>query len=175
MKSFLAGGIGGILAVSVGHPLDLVKVRMQTGDGSQSVASMLKNTFAKEGVRGLFRGVSAPLVGVAPIFAVSFWGYDMGARFVRWVHKSDSGTQLSILQYTIAGGLSALPTSIIMGPTERLKCLMQVEANVVEKGGKAKYNGLLDCAKQVFKEGGVRSLMRGTGITFMRDIPGSAA
>ena len=178
LKSFFSGGVGGILCVCVGHPLDLVKVRMQTGDGSHTVTSMLKNTFAKDGVRGLYRGVSAPLVAIAPIFAVSFWGYDMGTRFVRWSDKSDSGVgryQMSITQYFVAGGLSALPTSVIMGPTERLKCLMQVEANVVEKGGKAKYSGLLDCAKQTFKEGGVRSLVRGTGITFMRDIPGSAA
>ena len=29
-------------------------------------------------IRGLYRGMSAPLVGVTPIFATCFWGYDMG-------------------------------------------------------------------------------------------------
>ena len=62
----------------VGHPFDLVKVRMQTGGGgSNSVASIMTKTFAQDGVSGLYRGVSAPLVAVAPIFAVNFWGYDI--------------------------------------------------------------------------------------------------
>ena len=63
LKSFLSGGIGGICVVLVGHPLDLIKVRMQTGSGAtRSVWGMASQTFAKEGVRGLYRGVSAPLL-----------------------------------------------------------------------------------------------------------------
>ena len=162
----------------VGHPFDLVKVRMQTGGGgSNSVASIMTKTFAQDGVSGLYRGVSAPLVAVAPIFAVNFWGYEMGKRFLRWVDKSDTGAgkyQMTILQHYMAGALSSFPTVTIMAPTERLKCLLQVEANVVENGGKARYNGLLDCAKQTFEEGGIRSVFRGTGITLMREIPGAA-
>merc|ERR1719223_448161 len=77
LKSFLSGGVGGFLCVLVGHPFDLVKVRMQTGGGgSNSVASIMTKTFAQDGVSGLYRGVSAPLVAVAPIFAVNFWGYE---------------------------------------------------------------------------------------------------
>lgn len=54
---------------------------MQTagaGGASASVVSMFTTTFRQEGIRGLYRGVSAPLTAVTPMFAVSFWGYDMG-------------------------------------------------------------------------------------------------
>ncbi len=36
-----------------------------------------------------------------------------------------------------------------------------------------KYNGPVDCAKQLYKEGGIRSIYRGTALTLMRDVPAS--
>ena len=75
IKSFLAGGVGGACVVLVGHPLDLIKVRMQTAGaagGSTTVLGMLSHTFAKEGIRGVYRGASAPLASISFIFAVCF-------------------------------------------------------------------------------------------------------
>jgi solute carrier family 25 carnitine/acylcarnitine transporter 20/29 len=71
----IAGGFGGICAVLVGHPFDLIKVRLQTADkgvytGALDVA---KKSLARDGFKGLYRGVSAPIIGVTPMFAVSFW------------------------------------------------------------------------------------------------------
>jgi len=86
LKSFISGGVGGACCVLVGHPLDLVKVRMQTSGAATattSVSGMLSNTLRKEGIRGLYRGVSAPLTAVSPMFAVSFWSYDIGQRVVK--------------------------------------------------------------------------------------------
>uniref|UniRef100_A0A7S2MNV6 Mitochondrial carrier protein n=1 Tax=Helicotheca tamesis TaxID=374047 RepID=A0A7S2MNV6_9STRA len=181
LKSFLSGGIGGVCVVLVGHPLDLVKVRMQTleAGAKSSTFGMLRKTFAKDGVRGLYRGVSAPLTAVSPLFAMSFWGYDMGKRTVRYFDKEgETGGgeyKFTIPQLVVAGGLSALPTTAFMAPSERIKCLLQVQANELEKGGKAKYSGMVDCGKQILAEGGVRSLYRGTMATLLRDVPGSMA
>lgn len=90
-RSLIAGGVGGVCAVVVGHPFDLVKVRMQTADkGVYSGAlDVVRKTVAREGLRkvgylqlrgremgysadgmkfkGLYAGVSAPLVGVTPM------------------------------------------------------------------------------------------------------------
>lgn len=37
------------------------------------------------------------------------------------------------------------------------------------------YKGVLDVMKHLYKEGGIRSIFRGTGATLARDGPGSAA
>jgi solute carrier family 25 (mitochondrial carnitine/acylcarnitine transporter), member 20/29 len=34
-----------------------------------------KKSLARDGFKGLYRGVTAPLIGVTPMFAVSFWVY----------------------------------------------------------------------------------------------------
>ena len=70
LRALVAGGVGGVFAVVVGHPFDLVKVRMQTAEKGVYTGAMdvLRKGIAREGlVRGLYAGVSAPLVGVTPM------------------------------------------------------------------------------------------------------------
>lgn len=85
------------------------------GVGDAGVFSLLRNVFAKEGVAGLYRGVSAPIAAVSPIFAVSFWGYDMGKRLVRMAApESAQNEDLSLSEICVAGAISSLPTTMIM-------------------------------------------------------------
>lgn len=170
LKSFLSGGVGGICVVLVGHPLDLIKVRMQTAGSAganASVAGMFFGTLRAEGIRGIYRGVSAPLFAVTPIFALSFWGYDIGQRMVRYASPGTVG-DLSLTQKCIAGGISAFPCTVLMAPSERIKVLLQTA-----KPGQ--YTGMMDCAVQVYKTGGIASVFKGTSLTLMRDVPGSIA
>jgi len=52
---------------------------MQTGVSvNASVFGMMGKIIRDEGFFGLYRGVTAPLLAMAPMYAVSFWGYDMG-------------------------------------------------------------------------------------------------
>jgi len=70
LRSLAAGGFGGICAVIVGHPFDLVKVRLQTAERGvySSALDVVRKSIARDGVRrGLYAGVSAPLVGVTPM------------------------------------------------------------------------------------------------------------
>jgi solute carrier family 25 carnitine/acylcarnitine transporter 20/29 len=70
LRDFVAGGAGGVCAVVVGHPFDLVKVRLQTAEKGvyNGAMDVVRKTIAREGlVRGLYAGVSAPLVGVTPM------------------------------------------------------------------------------------------------------------
>lgn len=140
---------------------------MQTGAvQGNSVFGILASNLRNEGIAGMYRGVSAPLLAVSPMFATSFWGYDIGQRCVRWWSDQPAGS-LSINQCIVAGGLSAIPATALMAPSERIKCLLQVPNHP--------YKGFWDCTTQVLRQGGVRSLFKGTTLTLMRDTPGSMA
>ncbi len=70
LRSLAAGGFGGVCAVIVGHPFDLVKVRLQTAEKGvySSAIDVVRKSIARDGLRrGLYAGVSAPLVGVTPM------------------------------------------------------------------------------------------------------------
>jgi solute carrier family 25 (mitochondrial carnitine/acylcarnitine transporter), member 20/29 len=143
-----------------------MQTALPSSSGSESSSSMfqtLVHTFRASGVRGLYRGVSAPLLAAAFVFAVSFWGYDTGQRIIRyWTHHS----HLTLLELCLAGGISGVPSALLMAPSERIKILMQTDS---------RYTTMLACGLEILREGGVRSLMRGTLLTLCRDVPGSMA
>lgn len=181
LRDLAAGGVGGVCAVVVGHPFDLVKVRLQTTHGVYNGAlDCVRKTIAREGMaRGLYAGVSAPLVGVTPMFAVSFWGYGVGKKLVDKFSDVEvvHGTkQYSVAQVSAAGFFSAIPMTLITAPFERVKVLLQIQGQKqLGPGEKPKYSGGVDVVRQLYKEGGIRSVFRGSAMTLARDGPGSAA
>ena len=52
LRSLVAGGVGGICAVVVGHPFDLVKVRLQTAEKGvyTGAIDVVRRTIAREGL-----------------------------------------------------------------------------------------------------------------------------
>lgn len=118
-----------------------------------------KKTIAKEGVRGLYKGMSAPIAGVAPIFAISFFGFGVGKKLLQ-----EGDQPLTNTKFFLAGAFSGIFTTSVMAPGERIKCLLQVQ----QGGGPQKYNGMVDCAKQLYKEGGIRSIYKGSLATLLR-------
>ena len=71
----------------------------------------------------------------------------------------------SLPQLFAAGMVAGVFSTVVMAPGERIKCLLQVQA---AGGADAKYKGPIDCARQLFREGGIRSIYRGTMATFLR-------
>jgi len=186
LKSLLAGGVGGTFEVLTDHPIDLVKVRMQTAttltiSGTSSVKPskhflpILSHVVRQEGFTGLFQGASVRVASHMPATAVSFCGYDWGKRLVRQIRPQDEEvpskkSPLSIAELSIAGALSGIPVTLFETPLERIKCLLQVQAGSPIK----MYNGPVDCGAQLIEQAGVSSLYRGTAITAARNIPGLA-
>lgn len=69
-------------------------------------------------------------------------------------------------------------SAIVLAPSERIKCLVQAQPFEPIQGlnkemapFQKKYTGTIDCLRKVYKEGGIRSVYKGTLLTFMRDIP----
>ncbi|ABN67076.1 Mitochondrial carnitine carrier [Scheffersomyces stipitis CBS 6054] len=165
VKSFAAGGFGGICAVLTGHPFDLVKVRLQTGMYSSAI-QCVKQTVVKDGLFGLYRGVLPPLLGVTPMFAVSFWGYDVGKKIVT-SYSGVSADKFSVAQISTAGFISAIPTTLVAAPFERIKVMMQIQE------GKTGVS-MGSVVKEMYRTGGIRSIFKGSAATLARDGPGSA-
>ncbi|MCJ1371828.1 carnitine transporter [Loxospora ochrophaea] len=184
-RDLAAGGVGGVCAVIVGHPFDLVKVRLQTSERGvySGAVDVVRKTVAREGLaRGLYAGVSAPLVGVTPMFAVSFWGYGVGKNLVSAFSPSHSPSSPShpptftIPQLATAGFFSAIPMTLITAPFERVKVLLQIQGQKsLAPGEKPRYAGGLDVVRQLYAQGGIKSVFRGSAMTLARDGPGSAA
>ena len=167
IKNFFAGAMGGMCTVVAGHPLDLIKLRLQTQPNSPPIYNGTFHCLLKivkhEGLRGLYKGMLAPLVAAAPLSALLFFGYGVGRNFFS---TNPNGT-LSYFQTFNAGLFAGFLTTTINVPIERVKCLLQIQANERDK----KYSGPVDCLKQLYRTGGVRSLYKGALATSLRFGP----
>ncbi|XP_056645143.1 congested-like trachea protein [Diorhabda sublineata] len=171
---FVCGGFGGVCTVIVGHPLDTIKVRLQTMPIAQpgqvplysGTWDCMKKTVRYEGFKGLYKGMGAPLVGVAPIFAISFMGYGVGKK----IFGPSDGGALTYTEMGAAGAFSGIFTTLIMAPGERIKCLLQIQQG---PNAPKVYKGPVDVVKKLYKQGGISSIYRGAGATLLRDVPAS--
>lgn len=172
-KEFVAGGFGGMCCVASGHPLDTIKVRLQTQSKTNPMYSgtwdCAMKTVKAEGFKGLYKGMAAPLMGVTPMFAVCFFGFGMGKR----LQQKTPEQQLNAVQLFNAGCLAGVFTTAIMAPGERIKCLLQVQQAGTGKAGAPTYKGPMDVVRQLYKAGGLRSIYKGTCATLLRDVPAS--
>lgn len=174
VKEFIAGGFGGSCLVLVGHPLDTIKVRLQTMPDVKPGQTPLyagtvdcaKKIVSHEGVKGLYKGMFAPLIGVTPMYAVCFLGFGVGKSLQT---PNMPNGEYSPLQTFTSGLMAGVFTTGIMAPGERVKCLLQMQG----VGGAKQYSGFMDCVKQLYKEGGIRSIYKGTFATLLRDVPAS--
>jgi solute carrier family 25 (mitochondrial carnitine/acylcarnitine transporter), member 20/29 len=171
-KDFVAGGAGGAALVVVGHPLDTIKVKIQTMTVTPGKAppyagtlDCAQKTFRADGVRGLYRGMASPLVGVTPMYALCFYGYGVGKRIFC---NENSFRDLELHRIAAAGATSAIFTTPILAPLERVKCVLQVRGAELGKNATP-----ISVGRQIMQEGGIASLNRGFMATMGRDAVAS--
>jgi solute carrier family 25 carnitine/acylcarnitine transporter 20/29 len=160
VKDIVAGAFGGALQCIVGHPLDTVKVRLQTstGDKYRGMMHCFRTMIKEEGLFSIYRGVQSPLVGIAALTAVDFLAYGQSKKLL-----ANENGELTIPRCFAAGLLAGIGVSMIESPVDLFKCQLQVRYK--------EYNGLVDCAKKIAKRHGIRGVYQGLGATLARDVP----
>ena len=87
-RELLCGGFAGAVGVFVGQPFDFVKVRLQAGRtlGGASYSGALDcvaTTVRREGVLGMYRGATPPILNSFVLNAIMFAGYGHGSRVLQ--------------------------------------------------------------------------------------------
>ncbi|XP_075974635.1 mitochondrial basic amino acids transporter-like [Anticarsia gemmatalis] len=156
---FIAGCIGGCAGIIAGHPLDTLKVHVQSGRGSalQCAKSLLKGGTLSTA----YRGVGAPLGGIAAVNAIVFGAYGNTRRALP---NPDS-----LLTHTTAGAAAGMLQAFACAPVELVKTRQQLA-----KAGDGMPTGAWSGARHIYRTGGIRALFRGQGVTIARDCPAFA-
>lgn len=167
LKNFVAGGFGGSCLVFAGHPLDTIKVRLQTQpELYKGTIDCTKKTIVQDGFLGLYKGMAAPLAGVCPMYAICFLSFTFGKK----IQQKSEDEQLTLFQLAKAGFVAGLATTAILAPGERIKCILQVQSANPQASG-PKFAGPMDCFKHLYRNGGIRNVYVGTLATACRDVP----
>jgi hypothetical protein len=159
-----AGLAGGAAVVAVGHPLDTVKVLLQTGRFTSTFSAISHSWRTAGVVRGLYAGAIPAATANAAENAVLFLTYrQISSALERHVGLNKS--EQPFLAGAAGGGCAAVLASLALTPIELVKCRMQVQPNLTA--------ALV--IRQVMATRGVLGLFTGLGATCSREIPGNFA
>ncbi|KAE9553948.1 hypothetical protein FO519_002874 [Halicephalobus sp. NKZ332] len=157
---FVSGCFGGAAGVLVGHPLDTVKVRLQTQNGIYRGPIHCFTSIVKlEGVRGLYKGMTSPLASLTFMNAIIFGVHGHVMRMM--------GDTTSIWTHFVAGCAAGSAQGILASPTELFKLRVQIQTDDTH----IKYKSPYHCFQTILKEEGVSKLGRGMIATQARDCP----
>merc|ERR1712037_574683 len=122
-----------------------------------------RHTFVQEGFRGFYSGTLPALVAIAAENSLLFMAYGATQRLVSRMAKVEE-EELGVLGHGIAGGLAAFWPSLVICPTELVKCRLQAarEAALMQGLPQPKL-GPLGLAKWLLATEGVRELLRPKG------------
>lgn len=163
INDLIAGGIGGIAGIIVGHPFDSIKVRYQMVSSS-NVTALNVQQFT---VSSLFRGIGAPITTAALVNASVFMTYGASSRvFNRYVKFDNSNSAL--LKQVSCGSFTGMVSSLILCPTELVKVQMQTQIN----GSETLYRNSFHAARSIVSEHGIQVLYRGFIATCIRQSIG---
>ncbi|ONK62175.1 uncharacterized protein A4U43_C07F1160 [Asparagus officinalis] len=102
----LGGGLSGITAASMTYPLDLVRTRLAAQTNYvyyQGISHALCSICKDEGIRGLYKGLGATLLGVGPSIAISFSVYETLRSYWHVKRPSDSAVLVSLACGSFSG------------------------------------------------------------------------
>ena len=186
----LAAASAGIITGTATNPIWLVKTRLQldkqnAGPGGQgrqyrNAWDCIRQTVRMEGIRGLYRGLSASYLGVSES-TLQWVLYEQAKRTLarREQDLIQSGRTPTVWDQTVgwAGKLTAAGgakfcAALITYPHEVVRTRLRQAP--VDASGRVKYTGLWSCFVTVFREEGMGALYGGLVPHMMRVVPSAA-
>jgi len=163
-----SGGFAGTMSLLFVYSLDYARTRLANdakGKGGERQFNGLVDVYVKtlksDGIQGLYRGFSISAVGIFIYRGMYFGMFDT----LKPILIGDNGSVgLAFLLgwgVTVTAGLMSYPIDTI-----RRRMMMT-------SGGGVKYNGSIDCARQIMAKEGFMSMMKGAGANVLRGVAGA--
>lgn len=183
-NDYVAGAIGGCVGMAVGHPMDTIKVQMQTQPAHnqyKGVWDCAKSVSHSGFSKGFFRGMSWPLMSYSFMNSIFFGAY--GHLLQQFGHNKRECTEPLYLSVLAAACIATVPTVFIACPIDVIKVTMQSQIQhespqvlkrcpVTQKTIPLKfYKGPVEAVIDIYKMSGMRGIFRGLGTQMARDSP----
>ncbi|RNA12937.1 calcium-binding mitochondrial carrier S -2 isoform X2 [Brachionus plicatilis] len=151
-RNLIAGGIAGAVSRTCTAPFDRLKTVMQAVGSRKQIEILggFKYMLQEGGLTSLWRGNGMNVIKIAPEVALKFTFYEeMKILFI-----NDKNREANVLERFLSGSIAGGLAQSFIYPLELLKTRM-----VLRKTGE--YSSILDCARKVIKNEGMRSFYKG--------------
>lgn len=180
LPSVLGSAAAGIVARTFTHPLDTAKARLQAPTTSgkrmyKGPVDTLWRTFRSEGVRGLYRGFGAVIIGGTPGTMLYLCSYEMLKKQLSSISHSDAHDDFAI--HFLSGMLAETIACIIYVPVDVVKERMQVQhasSSRQQNTGALVYRNSFDALRKISSTEGLSGIYKGYSATLASFGPFSA-
>ncbi|KAI0299030.1 mitochondrial tricarboxylate transporter [Multifurca ochricompacta] len=164
--SLFAGATAGAVEAFVTYPTEYVKTRSQFGGKREPPLTIIRETLHSQGVRGLYAGCTALVVGNSAKAGVRFLSYDKFKQVL-----ADKDGKVSAPRSLLAGlGAGVMEAIFAVTPSETIKTKLIDDA----KRPQPRFRGLLHGTASIVREEGLRGIYRGLFPVMMRQGANSA-
>ncbi|SPP82592.1 mitochondrial dicarboxylate carrier [Drosophila guanche] len=154
------GGVASSMAAMVTHPLDLMKVLMQTQAEKLSVGSTFRKIVREQGVMALYNGISASLLRQYTYTLARFGIYQMGSGMM------DTSTMArKTFLAAVAGGIGGF----VGAPADLVNVRLQNDVKLPQDQ-RRNYKQAIDGLIRITREEGWRSMFNGASMTALRGM-----
>ncbi|KAL8909352.1 MAG: hypothetical protein Q9171_005071 [Xanthocarpia ochracea] len=184
-RDIASGSVAGGFGKLIEYPFDTVKVRLQSQPHPPIYTGPLdcfrQSLHAPEGgLRSLYRGISAPLLGAAVETSSLFFSYALAKSAFRAAIPSlpqEKSEKLPLDVLLACGAISGAVTSLLLTPIELVKCKLQYPVATPTDGisRTQKSHGPMSVIASVFRNHGILGFWRGQLGTLIRETGGSSA
>ncbi|CAK4905880.1 unnamed protein product [Aphanomyces euteiches] len=167
-RHFLGGALGGMTAAIITSPLEVVKTRLQTKDGRDSLSrvtkhrltttNVLKSILKQESVYGLWRGIVPNLLGVVPARAAYFGCYAKLKAL-----SSDYGYVGTMANFVSASAAGCM-TASLLSPVFVVKTRMQLMPT--HGAANARFFSMHEVALDMYRKEGSRAFFKGLSASY---------
>ncbi|KAG2675234.1 hypothetical protein I3843_13G154100 [Carya illinoinensis] len=162
VRPFVNGGTSGMLATCVIQPIDMIKVRIQLGQGSagQVARTMLK----EEGFGAFYKGLSAGLLRQATYTTARLGSFKI---LTNKAIEANDGKPLPLYQKALCGLTAGAIGASVGSPADLALIRMQADATLPE-AQRRHYKNAFHALSRIVADEGVLALWKGAGPTVVR-------
>ncbi|KAF5293599.1 hypothetical protein FQA39_LY03084 [Lamprigera yunnana] len=159
------GGLASAGAACITHPLDLLKVQMQTQqEGKISLLQLTKNIIKKQGVTALYNGLSASLCRQLTYSTTRFGMYEITKQTVQ-----KSGVEAGFGTKVAIAAISGAVGGFVGTPADMVNVRMQNDIKLPPEK-RRNYKHAFDGLWRVYKEEGPKRLFSGASTATSRAV-----
>ncbi|UJR22006.1 hypothetical protein I4U23_025073 [Adineta vaga] len=176
---FFSGIVGATVSVYVGQPLDTIKTKLQTFPNRyRNLFDCGKQILRQDGVRGLYAGTLPSLLANTAENGILFMAYGQCQNLIAFTRNRTDNDQLTTVDNMAAGSLAAVFSSLVLCPTELVKCRTQTmrEMEMINPSNMKSQISTrispLHITRNIIRKEGLSGLFRGLTTTLVRECPG---
>jgi len=163
-----AGAMSGMTAATFTHPMDVVRIRLQTQPELRGVRDAVKSVWAENGLKAFYKGYTPAMLSLSPFIAINFSSFDM---LKSWYFGDKALSKKELQERSpwallMLGGVAGIFAQTVCYPLDTVRRRMQLAGKI--------YTSTPNAFATIAKTEGIIGFYRGMSANASKVVPNNA-